>query len=149
MQFARQNSTCITCVPTLTVFQNHSILRHFTVVIQPNLSQWPRGLRHELSSPSRTLGSWVGIPPKAWVSMCVYSVFVLLYMYVASLRLADPPSKEFYRLCIGSRNWKSSQEPTKYCRAIVIVITPRDVYGSCTSLLDNAAVLLLPWLIVS
>jgi hypothetical protein len=25
-------------------------------------SQWPRGLRHELSSLARTLGSWVPIP---------------------------------------------------------------------------------------
>jgi hypothetical protein len=29
--------------------------------------QWPRGLRHELSSPDRTLGSWVRIPLKAWM----------------------------------------------------------------------------------
>jgi hypothetical protein len=28
-------------------------------------SQWPRGLRHELSSPARTAGSWVRIPIKA------------------------------------------------------------------------------------
>jgi hypothetical protein len=28
-------------------------------------SQWPRGLRHELSSLGRTLGSWVRIPLKA------------------------------------------------------------------------------------
>jgi hypothetical protein len=37
-------------------------------------SQWPRGLRHELSSLPRTLGSWVRIPLKAWMSVCVYSV---------------------------------------------------------------------------
>jgi hypothetical protein len=40
-------------------------------------SQWPRGLRHEMSSPARNLLSWVGIPLKAWMSICVYSVFVL------------------------------------------------------------------------
>jgi hypothetical protein len=40
-------------------------------------SQWPRGLSHELSSLARTLGSWVRIPLKAWMSVCVYSVFVL------------------------------------------------------------------------
>jgi hypothetical protein len=33
-------------------------------------SQCPRGLRHELSSPARTLGSWVKIPLKAWMSIC-------------------------------------------------------------------------------
>jgi hypothetical protein len=37
-------------------------------------SQWTRGLRHEPSSPARTLGSWVRIPLKGWRSVCVYSV---------------------------------------------------------------------------
>jgi hypothetical protein len=41
-------------------------------------SQWPRGLRHELCSPAETLGSCVRIPLEAWISVCVYSVFVLL-----------------------------------------------------------------------
>jgi hypothetical protein len=27
--------------------------------------QWPRGLRHELSSPAQTLGSWIRIPLEA------------------------------------------------------------------------------------
>jgi hypothetical protein len=40
-------------------------------------SQWPLGLRHELSSPARTLGSWVWIQLDAWMSVCVYSVFLL------------------------------------------------------------------------
>jgi hypothetical protein len=43
-------------------------------------SQWPRGLRHEMSSPARTLGLWVRIPLKACMSVCVYSVFVLFYV---------------------------------------------------------------------
>jgi hypothetical protein len=34
-------------------------------------SQWPLGLRHELSSPARTLGSWVRIPLETWMSICV------------------------------------------------------------------------------
>jgi hypothetical protein len=37
-------------------------------------SQWPCGLRYELSSLARTLGSWVRIPLKASVSVCVYCV---------------------------------------------------------------------------
>jgi hypothetical protein len=40
-------------------------------------SQWPHGLRHELSSSAQTLGSWVLIPFEARMSVCVYSVFVL------------------------------------------------------------------------
>jgi hypothetical protein len=39
--------------------------------------QWPHGLRQEPSSPARTLGMWVRIPLEAWMSVCVYSVFVL------------------------------------------------------------------------
>jgi hypothetical protein len=35
-------------------------------------SEWPRGLRYELSSPVRTLGSWVRIPLKACMSMCAF-----------------------------------------------------------------------------
>jgi hypothetical protein len=38
---------------------------------------WPPGLRHELSSPAQTLGSWVRSPLKTWTSVCVYSVLVL------------------------------------------------------------------------
>jgi hypothetical protein len=40
-------------------------------------SQWPRSLRHEMSSLAKTLESWVQIPLKARKSVCVYSVFVL------------------------------------------------------------------------
>jgi hypothetical protein len=40
-------------------------------------SRWPSGLRHELSSPAQTLGSWVRIQLEAWMSVYVYSVFVL------------------------------------------------------------------------
>jgi hypothetical protein len=76
-------------------------------------SQWPRGVRHELSSLARMLGSWVRIPLKAWMSVCFYSVFVLFFVKVAALRQADPPLKESYRLYIGLRNWKSGQGPTK------------------------------------
>jgi hypothetical protein len=61
-------------------------------------SQWPRGLGHEPSSPARTLGSWVRISVEAWMSVCVYSVFVLFCVWIAALQLADPPSKESYGL---------------------------------------------------
>jgi hypothetical protein len=48
---------------------------------------------------------------------------------VAVLRRADPPSKDSYRLCIGLRNWRRSQGPTKGCRAIE--------RGSCRRWEDN------------
>jgi hypothetical protein len=82
-------------------------------------SKWPRGLRHELSSPAQTLGSWVRIPLRAWIYMCVYPVFVLSCVQVAALRRADPPSKESYQLCKRSRNCKKSGKgTTKGSRAI-------------------------------
>jgi hypothetical protein len=43
-----------------------------------------------MSSLSRKLGSWVRIPLKVRMSVCVYSV--------AALRRADPPSERSYRL---------------------------------------------------
>jgi hypothetical protein len=36
--------------------------------------QWPRGLRHELSSTAQTLGSCVRIPLGACMSVCIYAV---------------------------------------------------------------------------
>jgi hypothetical protein len=39
-------------------------------------SQWPHGLRHELSLLAGILGSLFRIPPKAWVFVSIYSVFV-------------------------------------------------------------------------
>jgi hypothetical protein len=63
-----------------------------------------RGIRHEPSSFAQTLGSWIRIALEAYMSLFVYSVFVLLCVcvcvWVAALRRANPPSKESYRLCI-------------------------------------------------
>jgi hypothetical protein len=42
------------------------------------IGEWPRVLRHELSSPARRLGKWVRIPLEAWMSVCVYSVCAVL-----------------------------------------------------------------------
>jgi hypothetical protein len=80
-------------------------------------SQWPHGLRHELSLPARTLGSWVWIPFDTWMSLCIYCMFVLSCVHVVALRQAEPPSKESYWLYKRSRNWKSGQGPTKGCKA--------------------------------
>jgi hypothetical protein len=69
--------------------------------------QWPRGLRHEMSSPARTLGSWIRIPLKAWMFVCFYSVFVS----VAPLRRADPSCKES-TACLKLRNWSEMKRFT-------------------------------------
>jgi hypothetical protein len=36
---------------------------------------------------------WVLIPLEAWMSVCIYSVFVLFCVKVAALRRADPPPR--------------------------------------------------------
>jgi hypothetical protein len=66
-------------------------------------SQWSRDLRHELSSPSQTLGSWVRVTLESWMPVYIYSLFVLSCVYIVALRLADPPSKESDRPCKRSR----------------------------------------------
>jgi hypothetical protein len=50
------------------------ISRHYSIICR---SQWPRGLRHELPSSTRTLWSWVQTPLKTWMSVCVCFVFVI------------------------------------------------------------------------
>jgi hypothetical protein len=79
----------LTVVQSLEKFQELYGIKKFT-----SKSKWPRGLRHELSSPARTMGSGVRIPLKAWMFVCVYSVCV----QVEALRRSDPPFKESYRL---------------------------------------------------
>jgi hypothetical protein len=71
-------------------------------------SQWPRGLR-----PARTLRSCVRISFKAWIFVCVYSVFVLSCVQVAALRRADHSSKESYRLCKEFTKLKKRPGPNK------------------------------------
>jgi hypothetical protein len=57
---------------------NYTLCYEFVSLISDiSRSQWPRGLRHELSSSARTLGSWVRVVPEAWIFVYVYSVFVL------------------------------------------------------------------------
>jgi hypothetical protein len=38
--------------------------------------QWPRGVRHELSSSTRTLGAWVRIPLKALMFTFILCLYV-------------------------------------------------------------------------
>jgi hypothetical protein len=57
---------------------HHEILNwNFDKIISKSRSQWPRCLRHDVSSPTQTLGLCVRIPLEAWLSVHVYSVFML------------------------------------------------------------------------
>jgi hypothetical protein len=64
--------------------------------------QWPHGIRHEPSSPARTLGSWVRV-----------RLFCVCVVLCVGCRLATgwSPYKESYRLCVRLRNWKYGQGP--------------------------------------
>jgi hypothetical protein len=54
---------------------------------------------------------------------CVRLFCVCVVLCVGSgLATGWSPSKESYRLCIGSRNWKCRRGPTKDCRAIKIIV---------------------------
>jgi hypothetical protein len=66
---------------TVTCFSKRDVInlssRFCYTDVTSALSQWPRCLKHEMSSLARTLGLCARTPFKAWMSLCVYSVFVL------------------------------------------------------------------------
>jgi hypothetical protein len=69
-----------------------------------------------LSSLARTLRSWVRIPLKAWMFVCVYSAFMLSCVHIAALRRADHSSKESYRLC--KKDYETEEEARAKQRAV-------------------------------
>jgi hypothetical protein len=80
-------------------------------------SQWPPGLRHKLSSPAQTLGSWVRIPLEAWMYVCVYSVCVVLCVG-SGLSTGWSPIQGVLPTVNRITKLKSDQGPKKSCRAI-------------------------------
>jgi hypothetical protein len=72
--FGGSSGSCVDVVYVLFLFVFIVFRR---IIVFCSRSQWPRGLGHKLPSPARTLGSWVQIPLEAFMSVCVYSVFVL------------------------------------------------------------------------
>jgi hypothetical protein len=62
----------------------------------------------------------VGSNPTWSMDVCVYLFCVCVQSFVqaAALRWAYHLAKDSYQLCKRFRNWKSSQGPTKGCRAI-------------------------------
>jgi hypothetical protein len=74
--------------------------------------QWPRGLSHELSSLARTQGSCVRISLKAWISMCIYSVCVVLFVG-SCLATCSSPVQGVLPTVYRTKNWKSDHSQTK------------------------------------
>jgi hypothetical protein len=100
-------------------------------------SQWPRGLRHELSSPAQTPGSWVQIPLEAWTFVYFCSVFVLSCVGSAALRRTDFPPKESYRLSIWLKNLKHRPRFIVDCSAHRVVAG--DAFEKCILLIIYTA----------
>jgi hypothetical protein len=75
--------------------------------------QWPRGLRHELSSLARKLGSWVRIPLKARMSACVYTVCVVLYSSGVGAGLIHSPRSPTDCLRIKKLTWNKASNRKK------------------------------------
>jgi hypothetical protein len=72
-------------------------------------SQRPRGLKHELSSPDQTLGSWVRIPLKSMdVCVCLFCVCAVVCAG-SGLATSLSPVQGVLRLCKWSRNWKAAK----------------------------------------
>jgi hypothetical protein len=98
--------------------QSH-LPRKTASIINEGRSQWPRGLRHELSSLARTLGSWVWIPLKALVSVCAF--ILCLCCPVCGWRPCDGlnPRPRSPTVCVERlRNWRRGKGPTNGCSVI-------------------------------
>jgi hypothetical protein len=80
-------------------------------------SQWPCSLRHELSSPTPTLRSWVRIPLEVWMFVCVLCAFILCPPHVEvgkNIFTVIPASRK--RRQKGNRislRWDSASQPKK------------------------------------
>jgi hypothetical protein len=60
----------------------------------------------------------VGLIPTRGMDVCVRLFCFYAVLGIGSgLEIGWSPYKESYQLCIGLQNWKSSQGPTKGCRA--------------------------------
>jgi hypothetical protein len=64
----------------LSLFSQLVQFTNYSRVVVLCRSQWPRGLRHELSSLARMLGSWVRIPLIAWMSVLCAFILCLCSM---------------------------------------------------------------------
>jgi hypothetical protein len=93
-------------------------------------SQWHRNLKHELPPPAQTLGSWVRIPLKEWMSVCVYSMFVL-FCVGSGLATGWSPVQGVLLTVYRIKKLKSGQGPTKGCRSIIIISYLGSSVGNC------------------
>jgi hypothetical protein len=120
LKTSKENTCCV------LLWYLYKIEEFWEARIRQCQSQWPRNLKHELSSPARTLGSCVRIPLEEWMSVYVFSVFVLFCVQVAALWRADPPSKEFRILC--KKDYEIEEEARAQPRPVEPWIKNKSLY---------------------
>jgi hypothetical protein len=98
------NCTCM-LIPPFHLNASLQYFRHKTA------EHSGRAVRHELFSFARTLRSLVRIPLRAWIFVCVYSVFVLSCVGSAALRRAVPHSRSSTD-CLRIRNGSETKRFT-------------------------------------
>jgi hypothetical protein len=126
IQFSKRASACCTsynaktllCQISIVWFQKHQGRSSFNFAAKERTifsvywksscrSQWPRGLRHELSSPARTLGSWVRIQLKARTFVCDYSVCIRI-----GLETGWSPIQQVVTTILGLGKWSETKHFT-------------------------------------
>jgi hypothetical protein len=71
-------------------------------------SHWPRSLSHEVSSPARTLRSWVRIPLKAWMCLHLLCAYVVLSGWRSCDGLIRHPRSPSDCLKIKKQKWNKA-----------------------------------------
>jgi hypothetical protein len=95
------------------------------------LSQWPRCLEHKLSLLARTLVSWVRITLKAWMSVCVYYVF-LLFCIGSGLATDWSPVQRVLPIVCRIKKLKKRPRSSKKTRSIdglVRIVLPLNFFS--------------------
>ena len=103
----RQSRTYVTPISKFLLFITSELIH---ARVNTCRSQWPRGLRRS-SAAARLIGSWVRIPPEAWIFVCC----------------------EYYVCCqveVSATSWSLVQRSPSDCGASLCVIyKPRELAG--------------------
>jgi hypothetical protein len=90
-----------------------NILLFYAANVGAGRSRWPRGLRHEPSSPAQTLVRWVRTPLEAWIYMRLFCICAVLC--AGSGRGLIPGRIRIFLVSITSRlNLEATQSPIQW-----------------------------------